>query len=68
MDKSVFKWIEPLVTVYSGQQQVTMQQAAKEVLQVIPGLDRELVDSYIAARVESAINNLPVPPFHQIQD
>jgi general secretion pathway protein K len=63
MDKSVFKWIEPLVTVYSGQQQVTVQQAAKEVLQVIPGLDRGLVDSYIAARLESAKNNLPVPPF-----
>ena len=63
MDKSVFKWIEPLITVYSEQQQVTMQVAAKEVLQVIPGLDRGLVDSYIAARVESAINNLPAPPF-----
>ncbi len=63
MDKSVFKWIEPLITVYSEQQQVTMQVAAKEVLQVIPGLDKSQVDSYIAARVESAINNLPAPPF-----
>jgi hypothetical protein len=40
-----------------------MQVATKEVLQVIPGLDRGLVDSYIAARLESAKNNLPVPPF-----
>ena len=63
MDKSVFLWIEPLVTVYSGQQQVTVQLATKEVLQVIPGLDTELVDSYLTARLESAINNLPVPPF-----
>jgi len=63
IDKAVFNWIEPLVTVYSGQQQVTVQQAAKEVLQVIPGLDRELVNSYIAARLESAKNNLPAPPF-----
>jgi general secretion pathway protein K len=62
MDKSIFKWIEPLVTVYSGQQQVAAQQASKEVLQVIPGLDKGLVDSYIAARLESARNNLPVPP------
>ena len=66
MDKSVFKWIEPLVTVYSGQQQVAVQQAAKEVLQIIPGLDRGLVDSYIAARLESAKNNLPAPPFPSI--
>ncbi|MEI7993511.1 MAG: type II secretion system protein GspK [Methylococcaceae bacterium] len=63
MDKAVFNWIEPLITIYSGQQQVTVQQAAKEVLQVIPGLDRGLVDSYIAARLESAKNNLPAPPF-----
>lgn len=63
MDDSVFMWIEPLVTVYSGQQQVTVQQATKEVLQVLPGLDKDLVDSYIAARLESAINDQPVPPF-----
>jgi general secretion pathway protein K len=55
-----------LVTVYSGQPQVTVQQAAKEVLQVIPGLDTELVDSYIEARLESAINDLPVPAFPSI--
>ena len=63
MGKAVLNWIEPLVTVYSGQQQVTVQQAAKEVLQVMPGMDRELLDTYIAARLESAKNNLPVPPF-----
>jgi general secretion pathway protein K len=63
MNESVFLWIEPLVTVYSGQQQITVQLAAKEVLQIIPGLDTGLLDSYIAARLESAINNLPVPPF-----
>jgi len=66
MNESVFKWIEPLVTVYSGQQQVNLQQAAKEVLQVIPGLDMDhtdLVDSYITARLESAINDLPPPAF-----
>lgn len=63
MNESVFLWIEPLVTVFSGQSQVTVQLAAKEVLQTIPGLDTGLVDSYIAARLESAINNLPAPPF-----
>jgi general secretion pathway protein K len=63
MNESVFKWIEPLVTVYSGQQQVDLQHAAKEVLQVMPGLDAELVDTFIATRLESAINGSPVPPF-----
>jgi general secretion pathway protein K len=63
MNETVFKWLEALVTVYSGQQQVKMQEAAKEVLQVMPGLDSDLIDSYIAARLESAINDLPAPPF-----
>jgi general secretion pathway protein K len=63
MKESVFLSIEPLVTVYSGQPQVTVQLATKEVLQTIPGLDTGLLDAYIAARLESAINNLPVPPF-----
>ena len=66
MNETVFKWIEPLVTVYSGQKQVAMQEATKEVLQVIPGLDMELVDAYIAARLESAMNDLPAPPFPSI--
>lgn len=63
MNESVFLWLEPLVTVYSGQPQVTVQLAAKEVLQILPGLDTELLDAYIATRLESAINNLSVPPF-----
>jgi general secretion pathway protein K len=66
MNETVFKWIEPLVTVYSGQKQVAMQEATKEVLQVIPGLDMELVDAYIAARLESAMNDLPAPPLPSI--
>ena len=63
MDTATFEWIEPLVTVYSGQQKVNLQQASKAVLQLLPGIDIGLVDEYIAARLESAINDLPVPPF-----
>jgi general secretion pathway protein K len=63
MDKSVLSWIEPLVTVYSRQPQVTMQLASREVLQVIPELDTGLIDSYIVMRLENAKNNLPAPPF-----
>ena len=63
MNKSVFLLIEPLITVYSGQPTVSVQQAAKEVLQVIPGLDASLIDTYMTARLESAINNLPAPAF-----
>ncbi|MGR8999300.1 MAG: general secretion pathway protein GspK, partial [Gammaproteobacteria bacterium] len=62
MDAPVFQWIEPLVTIYSGQQQVDLQHAAKEVLQAIPGVDADVVDTFIAERLESAKNGLPVPP------
>jgi hypothetical protein len=40
-----------------------MTLASREVLQVIPGLDTGLIDSYILMRMESAKNNLPSPPF-----
>jgi len=61
MDKTIFSWIEPLVTVYSGQPQVNLQVATKEVLQTISGLDQEMIDAYVLARTESARNNLPLP-------
>jgi general secretion pathway protein K len=63
MDTSVFKWIEGRVTIYSGQQQVDLANAAKEVLQVMPQLDGELIDAFIAERLKSAKEGLPVPPF-----
>jgi general secretion pathway protein K len=63
MNEQVFNWLESRVTVYSGQPQVDLTQAAKEVLQVLPGLDAGLIDDYIAARRLSAINGLPIPAF-----
>ena len=63
MDKSVLSWLEPLVTVYSKQPQVTMALASREVLQVVPGLDAGLLDSYIFMRLENAKNDLPAPTF-----
>ncbi|MFZ2172146.1 MAG: type II secretion system protein GspK [Methylococcaceae bacterium] len=63
IDASVFEEIEDLITIYSGQQQVDLRYAAKEVLQVIPELDAELVDTYITERLESAKNGLPAPVF-----
>jgi general secretion pathway protein K len=63
MDKSVLSWIEPLVTVYSRQPQVSFPIASREVLQTVSGLDTGLIDSYILMRLENAKNNLPAPPF-----
>ncbi|HEY8035959.1 MAG TPA: type II secretion system protein GspK [Methylobacter sp.] len=63
MNEQLFKWLENLVTVYSGQPTVDSTQAAKEVLQVLPGADAGLIDEYIAARRISAVNGLPAPAF-----
>ncbi len=62
MDEATLKWLEPLVTVYTEQPQVDIQLAGKEVLAVLQTVDSGLIDSYIAARVENAKNNLPAPP------
>lgn len=61
VDEQIFKWFESLVTVHSEQTNVDMAQAAKEVLYVLPGMDTELIDQYIKARRENAINGLPPP-------
>ncbi len=63
MNEAIFLKLEPFITIYSGQPTVSVQQAAKEVLPIIPGLDASLIDSYMAARMDSAVNNLAVPSF-----
>ncbi|MEI6706835.1 MAG: type II secretion system protein GspK [Methylococcales bacterium] len=63
MDAATLQWLEPLITVYSEQAQIDLQLASKEVLQVMPSVNAGLIDSYVAARVESARNNLPSPPW-----
>jgi general secretion pathway protein K len=63
MNERIFNWLENLITVHSGQATVDMTQAGKDVLQVLPGVDPELIDEYLAIRRESAINGLPTPAF-----
>jgi len=63
VDEDVFKWIEPLITIYSGRTKVNLQLASKEVLQIMPGQDALLVEAFITARLESAKNDLPMPAF-----
>ncbi|MDO9106249.1 MAG: type II secretion system protein GspK [Methylovulum sp.] len=62
MGGTVYEWLAPLVTVYSGQANVDVQQASKDVLQVLPDVDTSLINDYVAARLESATNGLPAPP------
>jgi general secretion pathway protein K len=61
--EEVYQWLEPLITVNSGQLQVDVRQASMEVLQVLPNLDANLTETFIQARKESASKGLPVPAF-----
>lgn len=61
MNETIYQWLAPLVTVYSGQANVNVQNAAKDVLQVLPDLDQDLIADYLAARLDSITNGLPAP-------
>jgi general secretion pathway protein K len=61
MDDATFKWLIPLITVYSGQAQINAQLATKAVLATLPEADLAMVDDYIKNRRESAIRNQPIP-------
>ena len=63
MTEPVYKWLEPLVTVNSGQQQVDLQQAPQEVLRVLPGVDANLLETFLATRLDSDNKGLPPPAF-----
>jgi general secretion pathway protein K len=63
MDERVFNWLEPIITVYSGQAQVNLKVASAKVLNILPSLDAGLIESYLATRLESAKNELPTPDF-----
>jgi general secretion pathway protein K len=62
MNEEIFIWLESRVTVYSGQAQVDLTKASKEVLQVLPNMDVGLLEQYLAARRQSVIDGLPPPP------
>jgi general secretion pathway protein K len=68
VNEDVYKWLEPLVTVHSKQGQADNQTASKEVLQVLPGVDASVVESFILARLDSARMGVPMPPFPGITD
>lgn len=63
LDPKTYNWLLPYITVYSGQSQVNPKLASTKVLNVLPGLDRGLIESFVATRLESAKNDLPAPEF-----
>ena len=63
MDENIYNWLEPLITVYSGQPNANLKLATAKVLNVLPGLDASLIETYVATRLDSAKNDLPTPEF-----
>jgi general secretion pathway protein K len=59
MDAETFQWMEPLITVYSGQAQVD-KNATREVLSIIPGVDSAVIQQFLLARLDSAKSGRPL--------
>lgn len=61
MEPALYQWLASLVTVYSGKSNVDLSLASKDVLQVLPDVDLEYLDGYLADRLESTRSGLPEP-------
>ncbi|MDD2800469.1 MAG: type II secretion system protein GspK [Methylobacter sp.] len=60
MNEDVYQALVPLITSYSGKE-VDLQQASRAVLEIMPTLNSQYLDQYLAARFSSAVNGLPTP-------
>ncbi|MFZ2726560.1 MAG: type II secretion system protein GspK [Methylococcaceae bacterium] len=63
MNEDLINWLEPLITLYSGQAKANLQFASRELLNVMPNLDAELIEQYLKLRRDTAVQGLPAPPF-----
>jgi len=61
MDESILQRLEPLITVYSGQPQVDLTQASREVMLAL-GLDAALVDQCMQLRLQALNAGTPLQP------
>jgi general secretion pathway protein K len=60
MTEDVYQALAPVITSYSGKD-VDLQQASGAVLEIMPKLNSQYLDQYLAARFSSAVNGLPTP-------
>jgi general secretion pathway protein K len=63
MTPSLFRRIQPIITVYSRQPGLNVQIAPREALLAIPNITVEQVDTFIAQREAARAAKQPVPPF-----
>ncbi|MEE9344057.1 MAG: type II secretion system protein GspK [Methylococcales bacterium] len=59
----IYQKLEQLLTVYSSAAGIDPTKASRAVLMAIPGIDAEIVDTYLTERQTAADNNEPAPPF-----
>lgn len=62
MTADVFEWMKTIFTIYAaGQTEVDLNLANRDVLNVLPGIDANLLDTYFLARQQSIINHKSLP-------
>lgn len=62
LDAEVFAWMQPLFTVYAaGQTEVDLNLATRDVLNVLPEVDTNLLEAYFLARQQAILNHAPMP-------
>jgi len=59
----LYEKLEPLITVYSGQAGIDPTKSSEQALKALPAVNEQMIDNYLEQRTESALNNLPAPPF-----
>lgn len=64
----VFEKIEKNITIYTENEGIDPTKASRDVLMAIPGVDPEIVDTYLADRDKAAQDNLPSPAFPVVSD
>jgi len=62
MTAEVFAWMQPIFTIYAaGQTEVEVGVASREVLNVLPNIDANLLDEYFSTKQKAILNHAPMP-------
>ncbi|MGR9101216.1 MAG: general secretion pathway protein GspK [Gammaproteobacteria bacterium] len=61
MDAELYRKVEPVLTIFSGQKGINPAVASKDALLAVPGSDPEQVEEFVFERRESRKNKLPPP-------
>lgn len=64
MSPELYEQLEDVITVDSGQVGVNAGIASRKVLRAFPGATDELVDDYVAQRLQARLNNISPPLFY----